>query len=503
MNALNMIARFLICVAAVALPLTATGQDDVRRTTSVDVLQKVQPAVAVVYAYTQEGRQKGTGSGSVIDPRGYILTAKHVVDQRHIVLLGGRPPLIATLVGTSPEFDVAILRMGKAAFERPGSPVHPRAALPPDYIQLGVDSELRMGETIFNIGSPGGRGIVASRGIVSATAFTGVNPLSIALQSSTAFDEMIQFDAASNPGNSGGPLINLLGQQVGMTVSGIHTEEGIHFALPTKTLRHSIPEIMCSELRQRYVSGVTIDPQLASVTISNVAPESPAFEAGLQVGDQVLSIDGRKLRDPIDWAFAQADWKPEQSVSLTVQRGAEPLDVEFKLARRERQPSVECKSPQPGLLCQYASYDPRIPAPIDDKDRPSDPPMTISVVKARPEGVKPEDHYELSIHGLLKIEQPGRYRLGLTSDDGSRLYMHDHLVLDNNGNHAPLLRTGWVDLDAGFHPLRIEYYEDQGEQVLEFQMAKDDEPLQSVTAGALFHEGETDDDATPEHVDAE
>ena len=230
---------------------------DVRRSPTVIAIEKAQPAVAAVYAYGDNAG--GSGSGSVIDPRGYVLTAKHVVKQQHIVLLGGRPPLRASVVGTMPEYDQAC--------NRAASPNFPRAALPPDFIQLGIDRDVRMGETILNIGSPGGRGIVATQGIVSAVAFTGVNPLSLATQSATAFDELLQFDAASNPGNSGGPIVNLLGQQIGMAVSGINSEEGIHFALPLKTLRHSIPAILNSELRHRYVSGLTIAPQLASVVV--------------------------------------------------------------------------------------------------------------------------------------------------------------------------------------------------------------------------------------------
>ena len=225
MNSIRHLHAFCLLLIVSWCAGNASGQDDIRRTASVEVLERAQPAVAMVYAFSKEGRRLGTGSGSVIDPRGYVLTAKHVVGQQHLVLLGGRPPMTASLVGTMPEFDVALLRIGRPAFQRPGSPDFPRQKMPLDYIPLGVDSEVRMGETIFNIGAPGGRGIVASKGIVSAVAFTGVNPLSISLQSSTAFDKMIQFDAASNPGNSGGPLINLLGQQIGLTVSGIHTEK--------------------------------------------------------------------------------------------------------------------------------------------------------------------------------------------------------------------------------------------------------------------------------------
>ncbi|TWU56073.1 trypsin-like peptidase domain-containing protein [Rubripirellula reticaptiva] len=462
---------------------------DVRRSATVTAIEKSQPAVAAVYAF-DDGR-RGTGSGSVIDPRGYVLTAKHVVMKDHIVLLGGRPPLRASLIGTMPEFDVAILKLGEQALHRPGAPTHPRANLPPDFIRLSVEADVRMGETVLNIGSPGGRGIVATQGILSAVAFTGVNPLALATQSSTAFDEMLQFDAASNPGNSGGPLVNLLGQQIGMAVSGIPGEEGVHFALPLKTIRHSIPAILNSELRHRYISGITIDPQLADVVVSEVAGESPASAAGIQPGDQIISVGGRGLRDPIDWEFTRFDWRPGDQCTLGIRRGDETMSASIKLSQRTGRPGQQVAATEPGLLCRQSPYDPRLPNPLDEGQRPEGPPTIMTVVGPKPDSLSQEDHYELLIEGLLKVDHAGVYRLGLRSDDGSKLYVHDELLIDNNGNHAPIVRTDWVDLQAGLHPIRIEFYEDEGDQVLELLMAKGDRELEAVSTDRLFHQPES------------
>lgn len=479
-----------VWITLVSLMVSGNAQDapvveDIRRTPTVIVIEKTQPAVAAVYSFGDHGNS--SGSGSVIDPRGYVLTAKHVVKQEHIVLLGGRPPLRASIVGTMPEYDVALLKLGQQAFNRPASPNFPRVALPPDFIQLGLDHEVRIGETVLNIGSPGGRGIVATQGIVSAVAFTGVNPLAIATQSATAFDELLQFDAASNPGNSGGPVINLLGQQIGMTVSGINTEEGIHFALPLKTLRHSIPAILNSELRHRFNSGLTVDPQLAQVIVTDVAQDSPAAAADIQVGDEITSVDGRALRDPIDWEFTRFDWRPEQQVMLGIQRGPTLFSASLKLAHRVGLPGVEVAATEPGLLCRYALYDPSNPQPLDDDQHPASPPIVIATVGPKPESLPRDDHYELAIDGLLKINESGVYRLGLASDDGSRLYLHDRLLIDNGGNHAANTRTNWADLQAGMHPIRIEFYEDEGQQELSLYIALGDAELTPVAAESLFH----------------
>lgn len=458
---------------------------DIRRTAAVVAVEKVQPAIGAVYAFGKQGQ--GTGSGSVIDPRGYVLTAKHVTMTNHVVLLGGRPPLNAELVGTMPEFDVAILKLGGPAFSRPGSPDYPRARSPLDFVTLGVHDEVRAGESILNIGSPGGRGIVVTQGIVSAVAFTAVNPLAIALQSSTAFDELLQFDAASNPGNSGGAVINLLGQQVGLTVSGIRNEQGIHFALPMKTVRHSICSILNSELRYRYTSGITIDPQLATVIVTKIEQGSPASTAGIQVGDRIESVDGRVLRDPIDWEFTRHDWRPGNKITLAIKRGEQSLDASITLADRVGRKGIEVESPVAGLSCRFAPYDPQIANPLDDAFEPSGNPIVINNVQAKPSNVTQEDHYELVIEGLLKIDQDGIYRMGLRSDDGSRLFIHNQLVVDNGGNHSPILRTNWVDLQAGLHPIRIEFYEDEGQQLLEFLVAMGDDELVPVAPEKLYH----------------
>ncbi|MEM6777537.1 MAG: trypsin-like peptidase domain-containing protein [Planctomycetota bacterium] len=471
------------------LPISmACGQNGDPDQAVVKMLERVQPAIAVVYAFDEQGRRLGIGSGSVIDPRGYVLTAKHVAGERNIVLLGGRPPLTASVVGRMPEFDVAILRLGHKALQRAGEPMHPRQQQPLDFLSLGVGSEVRMGQTIFNIGSPGGRGIVVSRGMVSAVNFTGVNPLSLALQSSTAFDEMIQFDAASNPGNSGGPLVNRRGQQVGMCVSGIPSEEGIHFAIPMGTVRRCLSEILCNELRYQYVSGIEIDVQSSSVTVQSVVDGSPADDVGLRIGDEIVAVDQRDLRDSIDWTITCAQWRLGQVPELRVQRGDETFTVKLALAPRKRERAVELDDASPGLLCYAEDYDPANPSPLANWQRPDVEPTTMTKVGPIPVGQSEDDHYRVSIEGFLRIEKAGRHRLALESDDGSKLFIHDHLVIDNDGNHAEILRSGWVDLEAGLHPIRIQFYEDQGSQVLEFRMALGDDELTPVDPKNLFHD---------------
>ena len=482
-DCLTIILALVVCQLPCAVWSDETRS--IRESAIVKAVQSTQSAIAAVYV--QKGNTQGSGSGSVIDPRGYVLTAKHVVGDNHVVLLRGRPPMRAELIGEMPEFDLAILKLGKRAFNRPASPEYPLDGTPLDFIRLGSVDEIMLGETILNIGNPGGRGIVVTRGIISSLGIYGGNALAMATQSSNGFNQHLQFDAASNPGNSGGPLINVVGQQVGLVTSSIRGEEGIHFAVPPDTIRGAISELLRPELRQRYVSGMKVDAQQSSVIVGEVESDSPADDSGILHGDEIVAIDGRELRDVIDWEFTRLELRPNQEVKLDLVREGKEVVVKLKLAKRKPMPSLQGIDALPGLLCRAAAYDPQVGSPLDDDDRPTKQPMVEPVVTATPSGLARREHFELQYEGLLQIENTGVHRIAIKSDDGSKLYVHDHLVVDNNGNHADQIRTGWVDLAAGMHPIRIEYYEDEGDENLELLIAEGDNELQSVPAGRLFH----------------
>ena len=483
--------RILIHLLIVGLGLTpigSAGEPVSRETPTVRVIRKIQPAAAAIYA-RREGRS-GWGSGSVIDPRGYVLTAQHVVGDQHLIVLAGRSPLRATLIGTMKDSDLAILKLGGPAFNRPASPKYPLDGSTPAFIRLATADSVLLGETILNVGAPGGRGVVVTQGIVSAVNFIGSNPLSLATQSSLGFDQSLQFDAASNPGNSGGALVNMHGEQIGVVTSSFRSEEGIHFAVPPDTIRATIPKLLHAEYRHRYRLGLSVDPQRTSVFITKVEENSPAREADLRVGDQIVSLDGRQLRDPIDYEFCKMDFRAEDEVRLGILRGDEERAVTLQLTERSPDPAITVEEVLPGLLVRAAKYDPRNADPLADDDRPAGPPSVIETVTATPADLPRDEHYELLITGLLKIEEPGLYQLGIASDDGSKLYLHDQLLIDNGGNHSAQRRTNWAYLDAGFHPIRIEFYEDEGQEKLELSIASDEEELAPISADRLFHAAE-------------
>lgn len=472
-------------VAQLSVTVDQSLADDPRDTPLVSAIQIAQPAVAAIYVH--KGNARGSGSGSVIDPRGYVLTAQHVVGDDHVVLLHGRAPVRAELIGTLVEYDLALLKLGGRAFNRPASPRYPLDGEPLTFVRLGIADELRLGEDIVNIGNPGGRGIVVTRGIISSLGVHGGGgALSMATQSSNGWNQSLQFDASNNPGNSGGALINMLGQQVGMATASIRNEEGTHFAVPLNYIRDGVAQMLNSEFRHRFVSGVSIAAATDEI-IATVQPDSPAAKAGLKNNDRIVRCNGRQLRDPIDWEFTRFEFRAGQPVVLGVERGGKSLEVTFEPAKRISQPALEVEDPKPGLLCRTARYDANIGEPLADDAWPTGPPTIVSQVTAQPEGISYKEHYEVVTEGYLKIEQSGVHRLGIKSDDGSKLFVHGQLVVDNDGNHAEQLRTGWVDLAKGLHPIRVEFYEDEGDEVLELLMEGPDGEFESVKPEMLYH----------------
>lgn len=478
-------ALMIIALVTGAVVPSEAVADDPRQTPLVVAIEKAQPAIAAIYV--RKGRGQGSGSGSVIDPRGYVLTAQHVVGDDHIVLLHGRAPVQAKLIGTLVEYDLALLKLGGRAFNRPASPRYPLDGEPLAFVPLGIAKELRLGEDIINMGNPGGRGIVVTRGIISSLGIHGGGgALSMATQSSNGWNQKLQFDASNNPGNSGGALINMLGQQVGLATSSIRDEEGTHFAVPLNYIRGGISQMLNAELQHRFVTGITVDAASGDVIVT-VPPDSPAAKAGLMTNDRIVRCDGRRVRDPIDWEFTRVEFRAGKPVVLGIERNGSEQEVTFAPAKREPRPAVEIDDPQPGLLCRAARYDANIGEPLSDEIWPTSPPKIIPQVTARPDGITYSDHYEVVIEGLLKIEKAGVYRLGISSDDGSKLFVHGDLVVDNDGNHAQQIRTGWVDLAAGLHPIRVEYYEDEGDETLDLSMADAEGEFASVKPEFLYH----------------
>ena len=256
------------------------------------------------------GERRALGSGFIVDPRGYIITNNHVVDKadRIYVKLSsdsdnpldpGRP---AKVIGVDSETDIAVIKI--------------ESAQPLPVIKLGNSDGAQVGDWVLAIGSPFGLSRTVSAGIVSArnrSIDEGPGPGGVA---KNQFQRFLQTDAAINPGNSGGPLVDMNGQVVGMNTA-IYTQsmgsQGVGFAMPSniiagvynmligpqhKVVRGSIG--ISFQGAQSSAVGRMYGFANGGVLVSTVTPNGGASKAGIQPGDVIVSIDGRKIKDGDD-----------------------------------------------------------------------------------------------------------------------------------------------------------------------------------------------------------
>jgi S1-C subfamily serine protease len=319
-----------------AEPAKPTPQAKALSRAFIDATARVRPAVVKVLNFQEVwgGRyqQQASGSGVIISSQGHILTNRHVVLNTAglvVQLNDGRSFKRIRIVGADPRSDVAILLIED---ENAGD-------LP--VATLGDSDRLEVGEWVIAIGAPFELASSVSAGVVSATGRTGV-------LSGDASEEFIQTDAALNPGNSGGPLINLDGHVVGINTaieSGgqIRANVGIGFAIPINLARTVAAALVERGVAKRGWLGITGSEMNADAlsergvkakggfVVDRVTPGSPAEHAGLHPGQIVTSVDGRSLQDLRIFHARLAQAGPGGTISLKVYDNGQPKDIRVEL----------------------------------------------------------------------------------------------------------------------------------------------------------------------------
>jgi serine protease Do len=265
---------------------------------------------------------EGAGSGFIVDPSGIIVTNNHVVGHasRIVVSLYDGTELPATVVGTDELTDIAVIKV-----KAPG---------PLPYVAWGDSNKVEVGDWILAAGNPFGLGGSVTAGIVSARGRDiGAGP----------FDDFLQLDAPINPGNSGGPTFNMDGDVVGVNtaiVSPTGGSVGIGFAEPSAEVSRIVADLRDKGRIDRGWLGVSVEEapaasgRPAGVTVANVERGGPASHAGLQVGDTLLAVNGDKVDTSRALIRAVAAVPPGSSVTITVRRGGQQMDIPVTVGRR-------------------------------------------------------------------------------------------------------------------------------------------------------------------------
>lgn len=307
--------------------------------TVVNVCEKVSPSVVKIEVESKRrnprnGRQlpnqTGSGSGFVFTPDGFILTNSHVVhnaDKINVIMQNGNHSQ-AVLIGDDPDTDLAVIRINA-----------------PNLVttRLGSSSNLKVGQLAIAIGNPYGFQSTVTAGVVSALG------RSLRANSGRLIDDVIQTDAALNPGNSGGPLVNSNGEVIGVNTATIISAQGLCFAIAVDTAKFVAGRLIRDgRIRRSYIGmagqNVPIPRQFIryynlsnqnGVLVISMDENSPAKRAGLREGDTIIAFAGEKVEGIDELHRLLSDERVGIRQKITILRRTEKLELEIVPLERE------------------------------------------------------------------------------------------------------------------------------------------------------------------------
>ena len=276
--------------------------------------------------------ERSLGSGVIVDPKGFILTNDHVIDQAskiEVTLDGDSAHYTARLVGTDKDTDLAVIKI-EANHELPTA-------------KLGNSDGVQVGDWVLAFGSPFGLNSTVTAGIVSARDRSNVGH---------QFQRFVQTDAAINPGNSGGPLVNMVGEVIGINTAiytGSRGFEGVGFALPSNTAINVYNQLVTAGKVTRGSIGITFQEDRSNnpvlmkelgapygIVVEAVEPGSPAEKAGLQAGDVITNVNGQAVHTGADLVNPIAQTTIGQSVQVRYVRNKDTKDLTLTVADRSK-----------------------------------------------------------------------------------------------------------------------------------------------------------------------
>src|SRR5437016_2047271 len=355
----TLFALAALCVYTSLSPVAAQQSQQTREgivTTFAPVVEKVAPSVVTVFttqtvsrgqaafsfsddalrqffggrAPQTQGKQtlQGLGSGVIVSPDGYILTANHVVSGADEIMIGLRNDLRkfkAKKVGTDPGTDVALLKI-----EEKNLPA----------ITFADSDKARAGDIVLAIGDPFGLRQTVTMGIISAVGRGGMGIVD--------YENFIQTDAAINMGNSGGALVDIQGQLLGRNTaifSRTGGNQGIGFAIPANLARDVMQSLRdkgrvvrgyigtsVQSLTPEIADAMKLKGQLTGALVSEVTPKSPAEKVGMKTGDVITSVNGKKISDARELRLMIGSMPPGTKIQIEVNREGQSKIINVELA---------------------------------------------------------------------------------------------------------------------------------------------------------------------------
>ncbi|MGD1087708.1 MAG: DegQ family serine endoprotease [Verrucomicrobiota bacterium] len=271
-------------------------------------------------------KEQSLGSGVIISPDGYILTANHVVDgadEIKVAIDDGKKEYTAKVIGTDPPTDVAVLKID--AKNLPA-------------ITLGDSDQLEVGDIVLAIGNPFRVGQTVTMGIVSALGRSGLG--------FNGYEDFIQTDAAINPGNSGGALVDAEGRLVGINTAIISSSggnQGIGFAVPINMARHAMERLISGGKVTRGYLGLKLQdinadlaeqfglPDQSGALVDDVLLNTPAEKGGIKSGDVITAFNGKPISDSESLMLAVSECAPGTAATVKLLRDGQPQTIKVTL----------------------------------------------------------------------------------------------------------------------------------------------------------------------------
>jgi len=321
----------------------------------VDLAEHVKPTVVNISPATapaaksgdspRGGRppeSSGSGSGVIVDKKGYIVTNNHVVGDAEVVevRLSDKSHFTGKVIGKDPDTDVAVVK------------IDIDHDLP--YVTLGDSNNLKVGQWVIAVGNPFGLDRTVTLGVISALGRENVNL--------SRYEDFIQTDASINPGNSGGPLFNINGEVIGINTAIINFAQGIGFAIPSNMVQNVMTQLISKGRVVRGWLGVGIQPvtaDLASkfnvkeeegVLVNEVFEGDPASKAGIQPGDVIIKLDDQVVDTPQTLSRLIAQLPPGKDAAFEIIRDGKHKHLTVKLGERKEEAVTASIPKQPEMV---------------------------------------------------------------------------------------------------------------------------------------------------------